>query len=235
MPDSGPRIRRTIALALATAFVLTGVFAAGRLTAPQAGTPTNTSVEAGFARDMQTHHEQAVDLSMTIRDLTEDPDVRTLAYDVAMTQSNQAGQLYGWLSEWKLPQASPEPIMTWMTRPTLSGETHGHASPGAASDGETGAPSTRTTPSAPITHRPGGPMPGLATPEQIGELRTLAGVAAEQHYLALMIAHHIGGVDMAEALLDRSTYRSTANFARAVVASQTSEIDLMERMLAERS
>jgi len=37
------------------------------------------SAEAGFARDMQVHHDQGVELAMIVRDRTDDPDVRLLA------------------------------------------------------------------------------------------------------------------------------------------------------------
>ena len=41
------------------------------------------SAEAGFARDMQVHHGQAVEMAMDIYRTTENPDVRVLAYDIA--------------------------------------------------------------------------------------------------------------------------------------------------------
>ena len=43
-----------------------------------------TSAAAGFLRDMQVHHAQAVDMAMTIRDISDDPDLRRLAYDIAL-------------------------------------------------------------------------------------------------------------------------------------------------------
>ena len=232
-PDSssstGQRTRRIIAAVLAGALILVAAFAAGRITAPQSGTPGNTSVEAGFARDMQTHHEQAVEMAMMVRDLTDDANVRTLAYDIATSQSNQSGQLYGWLTEWNLPQAAPEPSMTWMSAPTLDGASGHNMDMGGGSTG------TSATPAPAASHTPGGTMPGLATPAQMKELATLRGVAAERMFLTLMIAHHKGGVEMAQALLDRSDYRVTADFARAVIYAQTSEIQMMEDMLKKRS
>jgi len=170
-----------------------------------------------------------------VRDLTDDANVRTLAYDIATSQSNQSGQLYGWLTEWNLPQASPEPSMTWMSAPTLAGASGHNMDMGGGSDGSgtgTGAGAT-STPAA--SHTPGGTMPGLATPAQMKKLATLKGVAAERMFLTLMIAHHKGGVEMAQALLDRSDYRVTADFARAVIYAQTSEIQMMEDMLKKRS
>ena len=50
-----------------------------------------------------------------------------------------------------------------------------------------------------------------------------------------MIAHHEGAVEMADAALERSSNDVVVPFARAVVDSQTSEIELMTEMLAERS
>jgi uncharacterized protein (DUF305 family) len=215
-PASGQRTRRIIAIVLVGLFVLVSVFVAGRLTAPRVGTPSNVSAEAGFARDMQTHHNQGVEMAMLIRDLTDDEEVRLVAYDIATSQASQSGQLYGYLTEWNLPQIGPEPSMTWMTRATLAGEVHGHDAADAA-------------------HVPGEPMPGLATPEQMAQLRTLSGVEAEKYFLELMIAHHEGGIDMAEALLDRSDYRPVVALATGVIQAQTSEISVMEAMLSERS
>lgn len=200
--------------------VVTGAlaFSAGRLSVAAAQTPSGTSAEAGFARDMQVHHQQGVELAMIVRDRTDDEATRTLAYDIATTQAQQAGQLFGWLVQWRLPQAGSEPDMSWMTRPATVGEqAAGHAH-GAAGG-----------------HRPGDPMPGLATPAQITQLRAASGVEAEQRFLTLMIAHHRGAVEMAQAVLARSENPSVRSFAGAVVTSQESEIALMEGMLAERS
>lgn len=190
-------------------------FSVGRLSTLGDPTPTTTSAEAGFARDMQVHHDQGVELSMIVRDLTDDEAVRLLAYDIATTQGGQSGRMSGWLDVWGLTAYSPEPSMTWMVRPTLEGAGHDHGSGEEA-------------------HKPGDPMPGLATPEQIAELQSLTGVAAERMFLDLMIAHHLGAIDMANAVLDRSTNETVRTFAAGVVASQESEIDLMNDMLAER-
>jgi uncharacterized protein (DUF305 family) len=207
-----------VATALVTALV-TGLvgWSAGRLSALDNPDPSTTSAEAGFARDMQVHHNQGVELSMIVRDRTGDPDVRRLAYDIATTQGQQSGQLYGWLSGWGLPQAGTEPSMTWMTRPGRSGGGHEHG----ASSGQ--------------SHEPGDPMPGMATPQQITALRAASGVDAERLFLTLMIAHHRGAVEMAEAVLDRSDDSVVRAFATSVVVSQRSEIELMQGMLAKRS
>jgi uncharacterized protein (DUF305 family) len=210
--------RLIVGMILGATLIAAVGFAVGFLAAPVTATPTSTSAEAGFSRDMQTHHIQAVEMSMILLDRTEDAEIRRLAEDIATAQQQQAGQMYAWLSVWGVPQAAPEPSMTWMTRPTLEGATHDHS----------GEPDTPA-------HVPGGPMPGMATPEQLAELKSLTGVPAERLYLQLMIAHHIAGVEMAQAIIDRSTNVAVTTLARGMVVVQQSEIDYMNDLLAERS
>ncbi|MEV1132297.1 DUF305 domain-containing protein [Agromyces sp. NPDC049794] len=224
------RAAAIVAASVALIVVAVVAFAVGRLSTLGEAPPATTSAEAGFARDMQTHHQQGVELAMIVRDATDDPDVRLLAYDIATTQAQQAGQLYGWLRQWGLSQAGSEPSMTWMTRPADDGS-------GGDGDGEgDGDGDGHAAHAADAgTHAPGAPMPGLATAEQIDALRASSGVEAERRFLELMIAHHDGALEMAEAVLARSTDDVVVPFATSVVASQTSEIALMEEMLAARS
>lgn len=210
--------RLIVGLILGATILMAVSFAVGRFTLPATTAPSNRSAEAGFARDMQTHHLQAVEMSLLVRDLTDDEEIRLLAYDIATAQGQQAGQMFAWLNVWGLPQAAPEPSMTWMTRPALDGTAHQHGA-------------TATEPA----HVPGEPMPGLATDEQMATLATLRGVEAEIYFLKLMIAHHQGGVEMAEAVLDRSTNRVVTSLARGMVTAQTSEIEYMQDLLAERT
>jgi len=77
-------------------------------------------------------------------------------------------------------------------------------------------------------------MPGLATDAQIAELTAATGIDAERQFLTLMIAHHRGAVEMAEAVQDRASNTSVLGFANSVIISQNAEITLMESMLAAR-
>jgi len=214
-PDPAPRrgIRHTVLAIAGVALLVIAALLVGRFAGAAQATPGDSSVEAGFARDMQQHHLQAVEMSFLVRDRTDDESVRLLAYDIANAQSHQAGQMYGWLAEWGLTQASPEPSMTWMTRPTIDGSAHEH-------DG--------------ADHTPGEPMPGLATSEQIAELAAADGVEAERIFLRLMIAHHLGGVEMADAAIARTEKRVVVDLSTSIVNSQEKEILLMEELLAER-
>jgi uncharacterized protein (DUF305 family) len=79
-----------------------------------AAAPASDSPEAGFARDMSTHHQQAIDMSFIVRDRTQDQSVRLLAFDVINTQANQRGMMMGWLDQWGLTQSTAAKPMAWM-------------------------------------------------------------------------------------------------------------------------
>lgn len=201
---------RLVVLATVIVLILGAAgWALGRLTAPVTSFPSAASPEAGFARDMQVHHLQAVEMSFLVRDRTEDPEIRQLAYDIARTQQHQAGQMYGWLSIWGLPQASPEPAMAWMD------EDAGHSSPH-----DTGQQSTA--------------MPGMATAAQLEALTDAEGSEAEQLYLELMIPHHQAGTTMAQAVLDRTDNEAVRALAQSIATSQQTEIRYLEQLLRTR-
>ncbi|WP_442805005.1 DUF305 domain-containing protein, partial [Streptomyces luteogriseus] len=185
--------------------------AAGAITYAVAGdddgggrTPSAESADAGFARDMAVHHQQAVEMSYIVRDRTKDEEVRRLAYDIAQTQANQRGMMLGWLDLWGLPKVSSEPPMTWMDM-------------GGMASGKDGAL-----------------MPGMATNSEMKKLGELDGKQAEVFYLQLMTDHHKGGVHMAEGCVAKCRVGVEKRLAQGMVEAQQSEISLMADMLKER-
>jgi len=80
--------------------------------------PGDDSAEAGFARDMATHHAQAVEMAEIVQNKTQSDEIRTLASDIALTQQGQIGQMMGWLDVWGLSSTGPKPAMNWMGNPT---------------------------------------------------------------------------------------------------------------------
>ncbi|GAA3553836.1 DUF305 domain-containing protein [Nonomuraea rosea] len=173
------------------------------------GTPGDTSAEAGFARDMATHHAQAVDMAFTIRDKGPAKEIRSLAFDIINTQANQRGMFQGWLQQWGLSQATDQRPMAWMSG-------HGHGATPAA-----GAAATGT-------------MPGMASPQELTKLKEAQGTQAEVLFLQLMIRHHEGGVQMAEGLLKLSTRGEVVSMAQKIVQGQSGEIKLMTELLRLR-
>jgi len=181
---------------------------AGLLFASCSGTPRDDSAEAGFARDMATHHAQAAEMSFVIRDKSADEELRTLAYDIIVTQSAQRGVFMGWLQAWGLPQASTRPRMGWMP---------GH-------EAAAGAPASGTS----LMH-------GMASDDELRRLRVAQGVDAEILFLQLMIRHHEGGVLMARALEGLSRRAEAVGMAKSIEDAQRAEIAEMTEMLAKRA
>jgi uncharacterized protein (DUF305 family) len=64
--------------------------------------PTTTSAEATFAREMQNHHSQAVEMAVITRDRTPDRQIRAFASDLALDQQGEIGQLRALLDVWGL-------------------------------------------------------------------------------------------------------------------------------------
>ncbi|TIH36898.1 DUF305 domain-containing protein [Subtercola vilae] len=227
-----------VALVLGAVLLLVIGLVVGRVTTPVVTSPSTLSAEAGFARDMQVHHQQAIDMALIIRDRTTDPEIRQLAYDIATSQGQQAGQMFAWLNLWGLPQVSPVPAMTWMTLPTLDQSAAGHGMNMGTAAGATAVAGATAAASAGASAQavtPGAAMPGMATSADLANLQTLSGVPAEKLFLSLMIAHHQGGVEMADALVARSTNSDVLSLASTIVTAQTSEIGYMQQLLAARA
>ncbi|MER5303435.1 DUF305 domain-containing protein [Streptomyces lasiicapitis] len=166
--------------------------------------PSSSSADAGFARDMAVHHQQAVEMSYIVRDRTKNTEIRRLAYDIAQTQANQRGMMLGWLDLWELPKVPPGEPMEWMD---MSGMP-------SAGDGSL--------------------MPGMATNAQLKRLGELNGKQAEVFYLKLMTAHHKGGIHMAQGCVERCEVPVERRLAQGMVESQESEVKLMADLLKAR-
>jgi uncharacterized protein (DUF305 family) len=170
-------------------------------------TPGDTSVDAGFARDMSEHHAQAVEMSFLVLERTDDHAVGRLAIDIANNQATERGMMITWLQSWGLPFAAPDgERMTWMA--------HDH-------DAAEALP-------------PGVPMAGMASPTEIQELTDATGTEAEVLFLQLMTTHHIAGVEMAEDALHHASSPEVRAAAQRMVNAQFGEINLMRDMLEER-
>ncbi|MDD7929059.1 DUF305 domain-containing protein [Microbacterium thalli] len=208
MTDRSPAGLRWWGVLLIVLAVAGAAFAVGRFTAfgTSAPVPGESSPEAGFARDMQVHHTQAIEMAMTIYRKTDDEGIRTLSFDIATAQAGQRGEFYDWLVRWGLPQRSSAPLMQWMQ--SVPEHAHGTAAQPLSDD-------ELTT------------EMGMATPAQLAELDAATGTAADCLFLELMIRHHEGAVPMAEALVDLGSDPRAVQVAGGIVQTQSAEIDLM--------
>ncbi|MGC4809943.1 DUF305 domain-containing protein [Micromonospora sp. DT228] len=114
--DGGAPASRYGVLALAV-MVVVGLLLgyAGGLLTPRLTRPGDASVEAGFARDMTTHHAQAVEMSLIAYRSATLPEVRQIAVDIATGQQGEIGAMQTWLREWDLSPTGSKPPMSWMS------------------------------------------------------------------------------------------------------------------------
>ena len=166
------------------------------------------AVDVGFSRDMARHHLQGVEMANLAQDHSTDPAVRGLAFDIATTQTNQVGRMQGWLALWGYSPTGGD-VMAWM-----GGTDHDHGA-GAGAGGSN-------------------LMPGMATEEELANLRSLQGTAFDIEFLRLMMRHHQGGLEMAQYAQKHGETDVVRTLARSIAESQTAETRLMSGMLEER-
>jgi uncharacterized protein (DUF305 family) len=213
-------------------------------------------VDAGFARDMIVHHDQGVLMAHYAEQNTTDPEIGVMAYDIGYTQTDQIGQMQGWLSLWDLPESTDAARMSWMQgsdhaghgltpgttgaaagdsaspasgdhdHPSLSGTSVSSAPASAAAPATTGAPETSSD-QTPL-------MPGMATDSEMARLKALRGTESDIYFLQLMVRHHQGGTAMMEYAAERATNPVVRNFAQKMADAQSAEISVMTQMLQER-
>ena len=207
---TAPAVRWWV-VALVLLAVAALAFAIGRFSTfgaqSQSSAPGTSSPEAGFSRDMQVHHAQAIEMAMEIYRKTEDADLRVLSYDIATGQAAQRGEMYDWLVQWNLPQGGGD-TMAWMD----ASEEHAHG--GSADE--------------PLTAEEARAAMGMASDTELRALQEATGTEADCLFLELMIRHHEGAIPMAEALLELGTEARPLQVAESIKAGQTAEIDAMK-------
>jgi uncharacterized protein (DUF305 family) len=203
-----PDLRRWYAIVAIMAIALVALGAAVVLLANRKTDqtiPVPNSVDVGFARDMQTHHLQAIQMAGIARDRTDNPEIKQIAYDIETNQQEQVGEMTGWLGIWGLSVNNPDKPMAWMG--SMAAE-------------------------HPL--QPDGRMPGMATADEVSQLKTLPSAQMDVLFLQLMIRHHQGGLPMLDYAAQHGSLQTVRTFARKDAAAQTLEITNMRQMLTAR-
>jgi len=198
-----------VALAIAALAFAIGRFSTFGSAGSAAAGPN--AADLGFARDMQVHHTQAIEMAMEIYRKTQDDDVRRMAYDMATSQAGQRGEMYDWIVQWGLPQ-SGDPLMSWMT------DAGGHGGHGA-----TGPESTDEELRATM---------GMASADELSRLAEATGTQADCLFLGLMTRHHEGAIPMAAAVIELGSIPRVLAVAESIRTGQTAEIDAMRSVQA---
>ena len=173
----------------------------GGLLTPFVTKPGDDSPEAGFARDMTTHHAQAVEMGLIAYRNSDNPAVRQIAIDIATNQQGEIGMMQSWLRRWKLDPTGSQPPMAWMPN---------------------GAAMVRD-----------GLMPGMATPEEMEQLRRARGREGDILFAELMIKHHIGGIHMVDAILMRTNDEEVIEAATRMKNTQRTEVNILRQLLQD--
>ncbi|MBJ7488329.1 MAG: DUF305 domain-containing protein [Ilumatobacteraceae bacterium] len=176
----------------------------------RAGRVQHNSVDVGFLQDMRIHHEQAVAMASVYLDIWTDGNSveRTIAREIQFDQSFESGRMVQLLRIFGESEVNETDLaMTWMN--------------------ETDHAMTSMHDPVPLER-----MPGLATDEQLQELRRAKGVEADKLFAQLMIAHHNGGLDMAKYAVEHGQNKEVLGLAAAMVAAQTSEVVELNRILS---
>ncbi|GAC85076.1 DUF305 domain-containing protein [Gordonia paraffinivorans] len=232
-PAPAPR-RRTALLALAGVAILLvgvglGLLIQASLDDDKSDAETPGPAAVGFAQDMIRHHEQGVEMAAIELEHGTDPQVRSMAFDILTTQSNEIGQMQSWLVRWGKPINNPGEPMDWMGHGSAdsSGEDHGdHGAGGHVDHG--------STPSNADAEQPA--MPGMATSAEMERFRAMRGPEVDTTFLQLMLRHHEGGLHMMEYAANPANVSQpyVREMAAGMERTQEKEIGIIKAMLAER-
>lgn len=73
-----------------------------------------TPVDVGFAQDLTVREMAAAEIARVAAANTEDPEIRSIAFDIASTRQNRVGYLQGWLFLWEQPTLPLGRNLAWM-------------------------------------------------------------------------------------------------------------------------
>lgn len=194
---------------------LAAAFCLGRRTAGE-GTSANLPgpVDVGFSQSMRDHHGQAVVMTQILlgRGTTQ---LAGLARAIQADQLVEIGQMKGWLLLWGKPMLPSKAGMDWI----LTGKT----APGAAL--------TRYLADCKVA---GGGMPGLATSDELNQLRSAVGPERDQLFLKLMVRHHQGALPMADFAAKNAETSTVRTLAAQIVIQQEQELAAMAAVISRK-
>ncbi|HEY5423120.1 MAG TPA: DUF305 domain-containing protein [Ilumatobacteraceae bacterium] len=76
-------------------------------------------------------------------------------------------------------------------------------------------------------------MPGMATEADLDKILADSGKAADEQFANLMIAHHQGGIHMAQYAAEHANVPEVRNIANSQITGQTGEINELKSLIAE--
>lgn len=175
------------------------------------------AADVEFASQMIPHHAQALVMVDMADGRDVSPETADLMERIEAAQAPEIEQMTAWLEEWD----QPVPDLGDMDGTSDMGDMgdmgdmdhgdmdHGDMDDMATSDG----------------------MAGMMSAEDLDDLEAAEGSAFEQMWLAMMIEHHEGAVEMAEVEVDEGEYDEAVALAEEIIEAQEAEIAEMEALL----
>lgn len=194
---------RMSAVLAATALVLAGC---GSNDAETPSSGVFNDADVSFATDMIPHHAQAlVMVDMTRgRDLT--PAFQALTEQISAAQGPEIETMATWLRDWD------QPI------PATSRD-HVNADSDSGMSGMDGMDRDL--------------RPGMMSNDELDALESTPASHFESRWLAMMIEHHEGAIEMAKTEVADGKYADSIALAQDIITAQEAEITQMKAMLNE--
>ena len=180
---------------------LTAALLAQQPAAPQAQAPKVNEADVHFMTGMIPHHAQAVLIAGWAKTHTTNRQLQVLCERIVVAQRDEIAMMRNWLADRGLPVPAPDATHHKMKHGDMEHEML---------------------------------MPGMLTDEELAALDKARGEAFDKMFLKFMIKHHEGALTMVDELwkADGAAEEDTVfRFAADVHADQTTEIDVMKRML----
>jgi len=220
-----------VVLALSTAALGVTVVVLGLTTPPPsqpqasgvrmdaAGTAFPTAEDHCYIEGMIPHHEQALELSDLVLDAAGVRErTRALAEFIVADQTAEIETMRAWQDAWR--QAVPA-------------DTAGATGHGAHAGGHGGEAVPASAEPPTCGDHPHTQMKGMASAAQLAALDAAEGAAADRMFLELMITHHEGALEMAEAAVRGGSNAYVRSSGKHVLVEQEREITAMTALLAE--
>jgi uncharacterized protein (DUF305 family) len=171
--------------------------------APVVGRIPHTEADVHFMSGMIPHHAQAVRIATWAKTRAVRSDIRILSERIIVAQQDEIEMMRNWL----LDRGEPAPAAdATHLRMTMNGMVHDML------------------------------MPGMMTDEELAQLERAAGLEFDRLFLTFMIRHHEGALIMVDQLFASPGAAQddvVFKFASDVYADQSTEIERMEKMLAD--
>ncbi len=205
------RITRTVTGALLAAALVGGLAACGGgdgTAAQPAASSTFNDADVTFAQGMLPHHVQALEMAALATSRAANPGVKKLAATITAGQQPEILELRGLLARWG---RSLDPSMESMTgMESMQGMPGMETMQGMANLDAT--------------------MAGMAASSEITALRAAKGKKFDQLFLQMMLEHHMGAVEMAQAEQANGQDQEATALAEEIETAQSAEIARMQKL-----